>query len=137
MDTELNKKSGMLGVSGISSDSRDIEDAVSKGDENAIRTVNLYAQRVIDFIGSYYVELGHVDAISFTAGLGEHATKMRERILKQLEKPLGVSIDYALNDKTHSEAKLSKPDSKIEVFVVPTNEELMIARDTQNILGLK
>ena len=137
MDTELNKKSGMLGVSGISSDSRDIEDAVSKGDENAIRTVNLYAQRVIDFIGSYYVELGHVDAISFTAGLGEHATKMRERILKQLEKPLGVSIDYTLNDKTHSEAKLSTPDSKIEVFVVPTNEELMIARDTQSILGLK
>ena len=137
MDTELNKKSGMLGVSGISSDSRDIEDAVTKGDENAIRTVNLYAQRVIDFIGSYYVELGSVDAIAFTAGLGEHATKMRERILKKLEKPLGVKVDYALNEKTHSEAKLSKPDSKIEVYVVPTNEELMIARDTQNILGLK
>ena len=66
MDTELNKKSGMLGVSGISSDSRDIEDAVSKGDENAIRTVNLYAQRVIDFIGSYYVELGHVDGVDQT-----------------------------------------------------------------------
>ena len=137
MDTELNKKSGMLGVSGISSDSRDIEDAVSKGDERAIRTVNLYAQRVVDFVGSYYCELGHVDAIAFTAGLGEHATKMRERILKQLEQPLGVSIDYELNDKTHSEAKLSKPDSKIQVFVVPTNEELMIARDTQNLLGLK
>ena len=137
MDTELNKKSGMLGVSGISSDSRDIEDAVSKGDENAIRTVNLYAQRVIDFIGSYFIELGHVDAIAFTAGLGEHATKMRERILKQLEEPLGVSIDYALNEKTHSEAKLSKDDSKISVYVIPTNEELMIARDTQKLLGLK
>ena len=137
MGTELNKKSGMLGVSGISSDSRDIEDAVLKGDPNAIRTVNLYAQRVIDFIGSYYIELGSVDAIAFTAGLGEHATKMRERILKKLELPLGVKVDYALNDKTHSEAKLSTDDSKVAVYVIPTNEELMIARDTQRILGLK
>lgn len=136
MDTQLNKKSGMLGVSGVSSDSRDVEAAYKEGNERAILTQNLYAQRVVDFIGSYYMELGHVDAISFTAGLGEHAVEMRERVLKRLEEGLGVRIDYELNSKTHSEAKISTPDSKVEVFVVPTNEELVIARDTVRLLGL-
>ncbi|MDO5440269.1 MAG: acetate kinase, partial [Erysipelotrichaceae bacterium] len=136
METELNKKSGMLGVSGVSSDSRDVEAAFQAGNPRAITTQKLYAQRVVDFIGSYYMELGHVDAIAFTAGLGEHAVEMRERVLKTLEEPIGVRVDYELNKKTHSEAKLSTPDSKIEVWVVPTNEELCIARDTVRILGL-
>ena len=136
METELNKKSGMLGVSGVSSDSRDVEAAFQAGNSRAITTQKLYAQRVVDFIGSYYMELGHVDAIAFTAGLGEHAVEMRERVLKTLEEPIGVRVDYELNKKTHSEAKLSTPDSKIEVWVVPTNEELCIARDTVRILGL-
>ena len=136
MDTQLNKKSGMLGISGVSSDSRDVEAAFKEGNERAILTQNLYAQRVVDFIGSYYMELGHVDSISFTAGLGEHAVETRERILKRLEEGLGVRVDYELNKKTHSEAKISTPDSKVEVWVVPTNEELCIARDTVRILGL-
>ena len=136
MDTQLNKKSGMLGISGISSDSRDVEAAYKDGNERAILTQKLYAQRVVDFIGSYYMELGHVDAISFTAGLGEHAVETRERILSRLEEGLGVKIDYELNAITHSEAKISTIDSKVDVFVVPTNEELVIARDTVRILGL-
>ena len=136
MDTQLNKKSGMLGISGISSDSRDVEAAVKDGNERAIMTSKLYAQRALDFIGSYYMELGHVDAMVFTAGLGEHAVEMRERVLKRLEEGMGVKIDYELNSKTHSEAKISLPDSKVEVWVVPTNEELVIARDTVRLLGL-
>ena len=82
------------------------------------------------------MQLGHVDAMAFTAGLGEHATQIREGILKGLEEGMGVKIDYELNAKTHSEAKISTPDSKVAVFVVPTNEELVIARDTVRILGL-
>ena len=136
METELNKKSGMLGVSGVSSDSRDVEAAFKEGNPRAILTQYLYAQRVVDFIGSYYMELGHVDAIAFTAGLGEHAVDMRERVLKRLEEGMGVRVDYELNAKTHKEEKLSTPDSKVEVWVVPTNEELVIARDTVRLLGL-
>ena len=136
MDTYLNKKSGMLGVSGISSDARDIQAAVNEGNERAILTYNLYVNRVINLIGGYYMQLGHVDAMSFTAGLGEHAVEIREGILKGLEEGMGVKIDYALNAKTHNEAKISLPDSKVAVFVVPTNEELVIARDTVRILGL-
>ena len=136
MDTYLNKKSGMLGISGVSSDARDIQAAIEEGNERAILTQKLYCNRVINIIGGYYMQLGHVDAISFTAGLGEHATQIREGILKGLEEGMGVRIDYGLNSVTHSEAKISTPDSKVEVFVVPTNEELVIARDTVRILGL-
>ena len=136
MDTYLNKKSGMLGVSGISSDARDIQAAVDAGNPRAITTYNLYVNRAVNLIGGYYMQLGHVDAMSFTAGLGEHAIEIREGILKGLEEGMGVKIDYELNSKTHSEAKISLPDSKVEVFVVPTNEELVIARDTVRLLGL-
>ena len=136
MDTYLNKKSGMLGVSGISSDARDIQAAVDAGNPRAITTYNLYVNRAVNLIGGYYMQLGHVDAMSFTAGLGEHAVEIREGILKGLEESMGVKIDYELNSKTHSEAKISLPDSKVEVFVVPTNEELVIARDTVRLLGL-
>ena len=136
MDTYLNKKSGMLGISGVSSDARDIQAAIEEGNERAILTQKLYCNRVINIIGGYYMQLGHVDAISFTAGLGEHTTQIREGILKGLEEGMGVRIDYGLNSVTHSEAKISTPDSKVEVFVVPTNEELVIARDTVRILGL-
>lgn len=136
MDTYLNKKSGMLGVSGISSDARDIQAAVDAGNPRAITTYNLYVNRAVNLIGGYYMQLGHVDAMSFTAGLGEHAVEIREGILKGLEEGMGVKIDYELNSKTHSEAKISLSDSKVEVFVVPTNEELVIARDTVRLLGL-
>lgn len=137
MDTFLNKRSGMLGVSGISSDARDIQAAVDENNERAILTVNLYTNRVVNVVGGYYMELGHTDAIVFTAGLGENDTNTRERILKGLEEGMGLSIDYELNKKIRGEECLiSKPDSKVAVYVIPTNEELVIARDTVRILGL-
>ncbi|MBR2794433.1 MAG: acetate kinase [Solobacterium sp.] len=137
MDTILNKRSGMLGVSGISSDTRDIQAAVDKGNERAILTTDLYTNRVVNVVGGYYAQLGHVDAIAFTAGLGENDTNTRERILKGVEEALGLSIDYDLNATIHGkECLISKPDSKIAVYVVPTNEELVIARDTCRLLGL-
>ncbi|MBQ1355840.1 MAG: acetate kinase, partial [Solobacterium sp.] len=92
---------------------------------------------VVNVVGGYYMELGHVDAIAFTAGLGENDVFMRERVLKHLEEGMGLSIDYDLNAKIHGkECLISKPDSKIAVWIVPTNEELMIARDTVRLLGL-
>ena len=137
MDTFLNKRSGMLGVSGISSDARDIQAAVDKGDERAILTTELYTNRVVNVVGGYYAELGHVDAMVFTAGLGENDSFCRERILKGLEEAMGLSIDYELNAQIHGkECMISKPDSKIKVYIIPTNEELVIARDTVRLLGL-
>lgn len=137
MDTLLNKKSGMLGVSGISSDCRDIEAAFDKGDEAAIRTINLYINRIVNVVGGYFAQLGHVDAIAFTAGIGENDAMIRERSLKGIEEAMGLSIDYDLNKTIHGEEKIiSKDDSKVKVLVVPTNEELVIVRDTCRILGL-
>ena len=136
METYLNKKSGMAGVSGISSDSRDVENAIKEGNERAKLTYDLYVNRVINVVGGYVMQLGHVDALTFTAGLGEHATTVREMICKKLEEGLGIKIDYELNSKCHSEAELSLPDSKVKVYVVPTNEELAIVKDTVRILGL-
>ncbi len=137
MDTFLNKRSGMLGVSGISSDARDIQAAVEQGNERAQLTVDLYTNRVVNVVGGYYAQLGHTDAIVFTAGLGENDAFTRERILKHLEESMGLSIDYELNGKIHgAECLISKPDSKIAVYVIPTNEELVIARDTVRLLGL-
>ena len=137
MDTILNKRSGMLGVSGISSDARDIQAAVDNGDERAIITQKLYTNRVINVVGGYAMELGHTDAIVFTAGIGENDAHTRERVLKKMEEALGLSIDYELNSSIHGkEALISKPDSKVAVYVIPTNEELVIARDTVRLLGL-
>lgn len=137
MDVYLNKKSGMLGVSGISSDARDIQAAIEAGNKRAQLTVDIYTNRVVNVVGGYYMQLGHVDAISFTAGLGENDVFTRERILKGLEEGLGLSIDYELNRKIHGkECLISKPDSKVQVYVVPTNEELVIARDIMRLLKL-
>ena len=133
----LNKKSGMLGVSGISSDSRDIEEAFEKGDPAAPRTSHLYARIVSKFIGSYFVELGGVDAIAFTAGLGENAAYIRTLVIKDVEEALGVHLDEDLNAvRSGDERVISTADSKVKVMVIPTNEEVMIARDTVRILGL-
>ena len=137
MDTYLNKKSGMLGVSGKSSDARDIQAGVDEHDPRCELTVDLYRNRAVNVIGGYYMELGHVDAMVFTAGLGENDAPMRERILKGLEEGMGLSIDYELNKTIHGkEALISKPDSKVAVYVIPTNEELVIAQDTTRLLGL-
>lgn len=137
MDTFLNKRSGMLGISGISSDARDIQAAVDEGNERAILTTQLYTNRVVNQVGGYYAELGHVDALVFTAGLGENDAQTRARILKGLEEAMGLSIDYDLNASVRGkECLISKPDSKIAVYIIPTNEELVIARDTYRLLGL-
>ncbi|MBO4918690.1 MAG: acetate kinase [Erysipelotrichaceae bacterium] len=136
METYLNKKSGMLGVSGISSDSRDVENAIKEGNDRAKLTYDLYVNRVINVVGGYVMQLGHVDALTFTAGLGEHATLVREMICKKLEEGLGLRVNYEVNSTCHSEKELSTPDSKVKVYVVPTNEELAIVKDTVRILGL-
>lgn len=136
MDTALNKKSGMLGISGISSDARDIEDAVAQGNERAILTQQLYVNRAINVIGGYFVQMGGCDAIVFTAGLGENDTNLRHQICEKLEKAMGLKMNYELNDKTRGkEVCVSADDSKVQVWIVPTNEELVIARDTYSLLG--
>lgn len=136
MDTYLNKKSGMLGVSGISSDARDVEAACENGNERAIITQELYVNRVINVIGGYVMQMGGVDAIAFTAGVGENDIKLRAKILKALTPGLGLDIDYEANNVRAKEACVSTDDSKVSVWIVPTNEEVVIARDTVRILGL-
>lgn len=136
MDVYLNKKSGMLGVSGISSDARDIEDAVKAGNERAILTQELYVNRVINVIGGYVMQMGGVDAIVFTAGVGENDANLRAMILESLTKGLSLDIDYEANKLRGKENCISKADSKVAVWVIPTNEEVVIARDTVRILGL-
>ena len=133
----LNKKSGFLGVSGISSDARDIEDAVQAGNERAILSRKMYAHRLAQTIGSYYVELGHVDAIVFTAGLGENDVKVRGEALEMIKEALHIEYDAELNAKTRGkEVKISTENSAMDVWVVPTNEELVIARDVVRLLGI-
>lgn len=130
MDERLNKKSGMLGIFGKSSDSRDIEDGVKIGDERAILTEDMYAYRVKAYIGSYAASMGGVDAIAFTAGIGENASNLREKICEGLEY-LGVNFDKEINSKRiEGIVELTKENSKVKVYKVPTNEELVIARDT-------
>jgi len=135
MEVYLNKHSGMLGVSGVSSDARDVGDAAKEGNKRAILTQEIYVNRVINVVGGYYMQLGSVDAIAFTAGLGENDTYLRGKILEALEEGMGLSIDYELNAVSRAkEIKLSKEDSKVAVYIVPTNEELVIARDTYRLL---
>jgi acetate kinase len=131
---DLNKKSGFLGVSGVSADARDIEDAIKIGNERAMLSYQIYYKKIVDYIASYYVQLGHVDAICFTAGLGEKGLEAREEICKKLE-VLGVKIDLEKNNSRGKEVLISSTDSKIQVFVVPTNEELVIARDTLKLIS--
>lgn len=125
----LNKESGLRGMSGISSDMRDIVNGVKEKNPNAIRTLNLFAKRVCDFIGSYFIELGGLDALVFTAGIGENSVEAREAIMNRLG-ALGIKLDVEANKQQGEEVLISTPDSKIKVFVIPTNEEVVIARDT-------
>ena len=129
----LNKKSGVEGVSGISSDFRDLEDAAGKGVEIAILAREMFTYSVRKYIGAYAAAMGGLDAIIFTAGVGENDKPIRADICKGLEF-LGVEFDAAANNVRAEEAVLSTPDSKVKVLLVPTNEELMIAVDTANIV---
>jgi acetate kinase len=129
-----NKKSGLLGVSGISSDMRDIEDAIHAGNARARLAVDMYVQRVCSTIAAYTVQLGGVDAILFTAGIGENSIYIRQLIIESLEDALPVELDRTANHVKRKEVKISTSSSKIQVWVVPTNEELVIARDTYRLM---
>ncbi len=127
----LNKKCGMLGVSELSSDMRDLEKGINEGNEKAKLAVEVAAYRIKKYIGSYAATLNGVDAIVFTGGIGEHSDLMRRLVMEDMEY-LGVDFDFEAN-KEHSDGVrvLSKPDSKVKVFILPTNEELSIARETK------
>nr|WP_276939399.1 acetate kinase [Helcococcus sueciensis] len=133
MDTLLNKQSGLLGVSGVSSDMRDVEKAANEGNERAQLALNMFYNRVKKYIGSYMALLGEVDAISFAGGIGENSCSTRANILDGLEN-LGIIYDKSLNDGAREEKEITGEGSKVKVFITPTNEELMIARETQNIV---
>lgn len=130
----LNKKSGVLGISGVSSDFRDIEDAASKGDKRAQLALDIFHYRIRAEIGSFIVNMGGVDVIVFTAGVGENSPETREECLKDLEF-LGLTLDREKNKVRGNLTEISKADSKIKVYVVPTNEELMIAKETVELIG--
>ena len=133
MDTILNKKSGLLGISGVSSDARDIENGIKEGNKRCILANKMYVRRIVDYIAKYYVELGGCDAIVFTAGVGENGIDTRAEVLKELE-VLGVVLDSDANNCRGKEVCITKEESKIPVWVIPTDEELMIARDTYNLV---
>ncbi|SCH12349.1 MULTISPECIES: acetate kinase [unclassified Romboutsia] len=129
IDNVMNKQSGVYGMTGISSDFRDIEDAASKGDEKAQVALDAYAQRVKKYIGSYAAEMNGVDAVVFTAGVGENGIDMREAIASNMEF-LGMKLDKEANKVRGKERVISTEDSAVKILLIPTNEELMIARDT-------
>lgn len=139
VDNMLNKQSGLLGISGVSSDSRDIEDAIKGGNELAMLADEMYVSRIAKYVAEYYVELeGKVDALVLTAGLGENAIEFRKKLLSKLE-CLGIRIDNEVNDtiagfKSVNTGIISTEESSVPVYVVPTNEELMIATDTYELI---
>ena len=129
MDAILNKQCGLLGVSGVSSDSRDIEDGMKIGNQRCSLAQKMFTNRIIDHIAKYYVELGGCDAIVFTAGIGENSIHTRREVIDGLA-ALGVKIDEEANECRGVERLITTEDSSIPCYVIPTNEELMIARDT-------
>ena len=131
---DLNKKSGLLGLSEYSSDMRDIMDKVLEGDEKAILAKDKYVRRIVDYIAQYYVLLGGVDVIVFTAGVGENNIPIRREVCEKLA-CLGVKIDLDKNNIRGDAVKISSDDSKIDIYVIPTDEELLIARDTLKLIN--
>jgi acetate kinase len=135
MSDYLNKQSGFLGISGISSDNRDIAEAAKKGDPHAKLASEILCYQIKKYIGAYTAVMNGVNAILFTGGIGENASEIRENGCADLEY-FGIKLDKELNNSVHGKlAKISSPDSKIEVWVVPTNEELLIARDTLDLIS--
>ena len=136
MESYMNKKCGMLGISGISSDSRDLEKAMEEGNSRAKLTFDMLGYQIKKFIGSYSAAMGGLDAVVFTAGIGEHMPLIRKLALEGLEY-LGVEIDESRNNFGHSgtPVKISTDNSKVAVYMIPTNEELVIARDTEAIVS--
>ena len=135
MNDMLNKKSGILGVSGVSSDFRDVEAAAAEGHERSQLALDIFRRRVKRYVASYAAVMGGLDAIVFTGGLGENSAEDRKLICDGMQF-MGVEIDDERNNTRGVEAEISSENSKVKVFVIPTNEELVIARDTYRLLGL-
>lgn len=137
MDNYMNKKSGMLGISGLSSDFRDITAAAEQGDARATLAKDMLVYDIKKDIGAFAAIMNGLDAVIFTGGIGENAPNCREEVCENLEY-LGIKIDKEVNNFKGELKKISTPDSKVEVWVIPTNEELLIARDTLAMVeGLK
>ncbi|MGG7163667.1 acetate kinase [Clostridium ihumii] len=132
VDNLFNKQSGVLGISGVSSDFRDIENAAKEGNKRAELALDVYNFRVRETIGAYAAAMGGVDAVVFTAGLGENSPTTREAICQGLEF-MGIKVDSEKNNVRGKSVEVSTSDAKVKVFVIPTNEELMIARDTKTL----
>lgn len=133
MDIVLNKQSGLLGISGVSSDSRDIEEGIKNGNERCILAQEMYVKRIVEYIAKYYVLLGECDAIVFTAGVGENSISTRKEILNKLA-VLGIKVDEEANNVRGEERKITTDDSAVPAYIIPTNEELMIAKDTYSLV---
>lgn len=135
LQTIINKESGVLGISGISNDMREIEAADNAGEPLAVLALQMYEQRILKYIGAYAAEMGGLDIIVFTGGVGENQTGVRENVCKPLGF-MGVEIDKAVNDSVRGkEAVISTASSRVKVCVIPTDEELMIAKDTEAIVS--
>jgi acetate kinase len=133
----INKESGVMGISGKSSDMREIEAAVNAGDERATLALDMYEQRITKYIGAYAAEMGGVDIVVFTGGVGENQTGLRAKVCEPLAF-MGIKLNQEVNAVTRgTETVISSADSKVKVVVVPTDEELMIARDTEAIVAGK
>lgn len=133
IDNALNKKSGLLGISGVSSDMRDLHKAAVEGNSRAKLAIDVLRHRALKYIGAYAIQLGRVDAIVFTGGIGENDIAFRASVVERLT-TLGIKLDAQANNVRGQEVVVSTPDSPIKVMVVPTNEELVIARDTRDIV---
>lgn len=131
--SDLNKKSGLLGISGVSSDSRDIETGVNEGDVRCVLAEEIYENKIVSYIASYYCLLGGADVICFAGGVGENGITVRRNIINKLA-PLGVKLDDDANNVRGVVTKISSDESKILCYLIPTDEELMIARDTYNLI---
>lgn len=129
----LNKQAGAWGVSGVSSDYKDIEDGYNMGDQRSILTLDSQAYKVAQYIGQYMISLGGLDVLTFAGGVGENGIETRERVCKYLE-PFGVKLDLEANKVRGKEKCISTEDSKVKVYVIPTNEELMIAKETYELI---
>ena len=130
----LNHKSGLLGLSGISSDMRDIDKGIAADEHQSLLAQKLYCTRVAQFIGSYFVELGGCDALVFTAGVGENSKSTRSRLLPMISEALGIEVDESQTIDVKHGQLISTKNSKVKVYIIPTNEELMIARDTYELV---
>ena len=133
MDKILNKESGKLGISGVSVDDRDIEAAAKEGNKRAQLALDSFVYQVVGNIGKYAAQMNGVDVITFAGGIGENSKEVRKQICESLSF-LGVEIDNEKNNTRGEEIEISTPNSKVKVYIVPTNEELMIARETQELV---